>query len=163
MAGCVTWPRRSSASCPLTQKRTSSPSPSTRMSLRSGKWAAPRPLTSTAWVEPLPSVATFGSVRAHVGKGKVVGFMDEFGGPGGRCSRKNDCCTLVRLVSDYGAVTSYPIHSFVFFIHPFVHCIPTHCYSVHCVSSAREPLPRWLLMIIQLWKALYPATWRLLW
>lgn len=52
------------------------------MSLRSGKWATPWPLTSTAWVEPLPSV-TFGSVRAHVGKGKVVGFMDEFGGPGG--------------------------------------------------------------------------------
>lgn len=53
------------------------------MSLRSGKWAAPRPLTFTAWVEPLPSVVTFGSVRAHVGKGKVVEFVDEFGGPGG--------------------------------------------------------------------------------
>lgn len=49
--------------------------------MRSGKWAAPRPLTSTVWVEPLPSV-TFGRVRAHVGKGKVVGFMDEFRGPG---------------------------------------------------------------------------------
>lgn len=53
MAGCATWPPRSSASSRLTPRRTSCPSPSTRMSLHWGEsLRCDGCLVGLCWVQP---------------------------------------------------------------------------------------------------------------